>query len=45
MLARDLPQPLAAAQREVLEREIAALEKEARAREEEIGELVGASPF
>jgi len=36
---------IAAAQREELEQEIAALENEARAREEEIEELVGASPF
>jgi len=36
---------IAAAQREELEQEIEALEKEARAREEEIDELVGCSPF
>jgi DNA polymerase-3 subunit epsilon len=36
---------IAAAQREELEQEIAALENEARAREDEIEELVGSSPF
>jgi DNA polymerase-3 subunit epsilon len=36
---------IGAAQREELEQEIAALENEARAREEEIEELVGSSPF
>jgi FtsZ-binding cell division protein ZapB len=36
---------IAAAQREELEREIANLRAEARAREEEIEELVGSSPF
>jgi hypothetical protein len=36
---------IAAAQREELEQEIAGLQAEARAREEEIEELVGSSPF
>jgi hypothetical protein len=36
---------IATAQREELEQETAGLQTEARAREEEIEELVGASPF
>jgi hypothetical protein len=36
---------ISAAQREELEQEVASLQAEARAREEQIEELVGASPF